>query len=534
MSFNIETLSLEDLAGQVLCPDIYPTDDPAEVEKMIKKNKPGGLFMVGMTKEQIKMYTDMANKYAKVPVIITSDVENGPEIIIKGSGTIPKLMACGAADDPEIMEEAGEIIAELCRENGVQWTFSPVVDINYNFRSSDINNRAVSDDPDHVIKIAGALVRGLEKKGYMAACPKHFPGGGTDERNPHFCTTVCDMSREEWMNTFGRVYKSMIDSGAGSIMIGHCALPAFEKECDPVLGYPPAILSKSLMTDLLRGELGFEGCIVSDAMSMIGACAMCPPEKLAVKFLKAGGDMVLFNEKNDKEHIIDAVNSGELPLERLKDAVKRVIALKEKVGLTGKERKVIKESKRDIKEVAQEIADKSISLVRNYENIIPFDKEKMEHGGKLLFVNVVDLRQKQIPTEHEFDALKDEFEKNGYTVDMLTTPKHYKINEMVDNYDAVLVNYHLAVDNYHGGTNRVGWNNVFHFWRGYIFRSPRLVCTSFGDPYKLYDMPFLKTYINAYSGTDESQRAAAKVIMGQIPPMGKSPVEFEGYFKREV
>ncbi|MBR5518218.1 MAG: hypothetical protein IKV86_04240 [Clostridia bacterium] len=534
MSFNIDALSLEDLAGQVLCPDIYPTDDPAEVEKMIKKSKPGGLFMIGMTKEQIKMYTDMANKYTNVPVIIASDVENGPEIVIKGSGTVPKLMACGAADDPEIMEEAGEIIAELCRENGVHWTFSPVVDINYNFRSPSTNNRSASDDPDHVIKISGALVKGLEKKGYMAACPKHFPAGGCDDRNPHFCTVVCDMTQEEWLNTYGRVHKTMIDANVGSIMIAHCALPAFEKECDPVLGCPPAVLSKSLLTDLLRNKLGFKGCIVSDAMSMVGACAMCPPEKLAITFLNAGGDVVLFNEKNDNERIVSAVKSGELPLERLKDAVGHMIALKEKVGLIGKEVTVVKETKRDIKEVAQIIADKSISLVRNCENIIPFDKEKMEHKGKVLFVNVVDLRQKQEPTGHEFDAMKDEFEKNGYTVDVLTTPKHREINEIVDNYDAVLVNYHMAVDNYHGGTNRVGWNNVFHFWRGYILRSPRIVCTSFGDPYRLYDIPFAKTYINAYSCTDESQRATAKVIMGKIPALGKSPVELKGYFKREV
>ncbi len=534
MNFDVEKLTLEELAGQVLCPDIYPSDDPAEVEEMLKKNKPGGLFMVGMTKEQIKMYTDMANKYTKVPVIITSDVENGPEIIIKGSGTIPKLMACGAADDPDLMEEAGEIIAELCRENGVHWTFSPVVDINYNFRSPECNYRAASDDPNHVIKIAGASVRGLEKKGYMSACAKHFPAGGYDDRNAHFCTTVCDMTQEEWMDTYGKVYKSMIDANVGSIMIAHCALPAFEKECDPILGCPPAILSKSIMTDLLRNKLGFKGCIVSDAMSMIGACAMCPPEKLAVSFLNAGGDVVLFNEKDDKERIIEAVKSGELSIERLKDAVKHMIELKERVGLIGQEKKVVKETKRDIKEVAQLIADKSISLIRNAENIIPFDKSKMSHGGKILFVNVIDLRQQKVPTEHEFDAFKDEFEKNGYTVDMLTTPKHYKIDEVVDNYDAVLVNYYLTVDNYHGGTNRVGWNNVFHFWRGYIFRTPRLVCTSFGDPYKLYDIPFAKTYINAYSSTDESQRATAKVIMGQIPASGKNPVDFGNFFKREV
>lgn len=533
MNFDIDSLTIEELVGQVLCPSFSGKSDPEEVERVLREDKPGGFFVTHISEETLKKYTGIANKYSKVPVIVCSDVENGPDIVFEGSGTFPKPMACGAADSEELLEEAGEAAAAISRKGGVHWTFAPVVDINYNFRCPEINTRAFSDDPRHVSKMSNALIRGLQKNNNMIACVKHFPGQGTDERNAHFCTTVNGMSREKWMETYGYVYKEAFKNGVGSVMIAHCALPAFEKEVDPVLGCPPAILSRSIMTDLLKNELGFEGCVVSDAMSMVGACAYCPLDKLAVNFLKAGGDMVLFNEKNDKQNILKAVESGELSVDRLKDAVKRIIKMKERAGLF-RNQEEIKRSltlKRPINEVATEIAERSIVIHRNAENILPLDIPK---NSKILFVNVINYRHKREATGHEFDALKAEFEKEGYIVDQLITPYHYELENTITDYEAVLINYCLDVDTYHGGTFHVGWDNIFHFWRGYIFNAKRLICTSFGDPYKLFDLPFLKTYINAYSKTDESQRAAAKVIMGKIPALGKSPIELKGFFEREV
>ena len=246
----LKTLTTEDMIGQLLCYDIYSKDDPCEVEKVLAEIKPGGLFLTDMTAEQIRMYTDMANKYTKVPVIVASDVEHGPEVAVKGTGELPLPMAWGACNDEQLLKRAGEETAKICRKNGVHWTFAPVVDLNKNFRCPECNIRAVSDSPEAVIRIAGAYLEGIEKDGLMVAGCKHFPGQGMDERNSHFCTTENPLSQEEWMNTYGYEYKEMNKKGAASIMIGHGALPAFEKDSDPLLGPPPAIVSKSQMTDL--------------------------------------------------------------------------------------------------------------------------------------------------------------------------------------------------------------------------------------------------------------------------------------------
>lgn len=530
----LQKLSTEELVGQLLCYEITDKDDPSEVEKLVKRTKPGGLFLMRMTAEKIKMYTDMVNKYTRVPVIISSDVENGPDAAILGAGSFPHQMAWGACDNPELLRQAGRETAKICRKGGVHWTFSPIVDINYAFRSPQCNIRTVSDDPKQVVKMTKAFMEGLQEKRYMLATCKHFPGEGVDERNSHFCTTVNTMTKEEWMSTYGYVYKEMIAAGAPSIMVGHGALPAFEKDIDPFFGAPPAVLSRSLMTDLLKGELGFDGCIVSDAICMIGVASRVENlDKLAVQFINAGGDVVLFPEECDFDNLLLAARSGEIPRERLLDAVRRFLRLKERARLFEDQKRVCEEieDETDFPNVAQKIADGSVTVVRDLKNIIPLSLPK---GGKVLMLNIVEPYGNKPPTNKELDAMKDEFEKHGYTVDVISNAKHKQVKEIMNDYDLICLNSLLSSQTYHGGTMRIGWNNIMVLWRGYLLQHPHLICTSFGDPYKLYDMPYLKEYINAYSHCDASQRAVVKLILGEIESKGKNPVDFQPYFKREV
>lgn len=530
----VNSLPLEDLVGQVLCFDIYDHEDPKDVERIIEKIRPGGIFLTDMSAEKIKMYTDMVNKYTKVPVIVSSDIENGPETAIKGSGYTPHPMAWGACDDEKLIERAGRTVGAICRKNGVHWTYSPVVDLNYNFRSPECNIRAISDSPKQVVKIARAFIRGLEQNDQMIACCKHFPGEGVDERNSHFVTTINDLSKEEWMATYGYVYKELIASGISSIMIGHTALPAYEEDCDPLFGPLPGVLSYSLMTKLLKEELGFNGCLVSDAMSMIGVAARVPDlREISLRFLKAGGDMVLFPEPTDYDVILEAVKSGELSLERLKDAVTRVLRLKQKARLFEDQRKLQKSIviPEKLSVISQEIADKSIKIVRDYNHVFPC---KLKRGDKVLMLNVLEPHFHKTPTGLEFDPLRKALESEGIEVSVMTNPKHKAVQAAMNEFDMVLLNCRLSSKDYHGGTLRLGWNNIMVLWRGYVLQHPKFVFISFGDPYKLYDAPYLKEYINVFSDSIESQRAVAKMLMGRLKPVGKNPVRFEGFFEREV
>ncbi len=529
----IENLTTEDLVGQTICLDISNKDTPDQIEKIIKHIKPGGLFMSNTTTERIRIFTDIANKYAKIPVIVSSDVEDGPGGAVAGTGMLPQPMAWGACDDPELIREAGKITGKICRRNGIHWTFAPVVDLNINFRSPECNIRAISDDPDEVIKIAGAYIEGLEDNNDVIATCKHFPGQGIDERNSHFCNSINSLSEDEWMNTYGKVYKAMFKMGVSAVMIGHVSFPAVEEEIDPVSGPLPAGLSYSIMTKFLKGKLGFNGCIVSDAMSMIGIAAAEPDiTKIGVNFLKAGGDMILFPHPDDYDNILKAVNDGSLSKDRLKDAAKRVLKLKVKAHITEDDREYNEKISvdADINVISQKIADKSIKVVRDYNKIIPCNIE----NGKILFINILEPFFHKEPSGHEFDAMKEEFEKYGHTVDIRYNPKHTELQKIMYDYDIIVINCKMSSKDYHGATLRMGWNALMPLWRAYVLQHPRCIFVSFGDPYKLFDMPYLKEYINAFSNSPSSQRAAAKVILGKIKPSAKNPIAFKGFFEREV
>lgn len=531
---RVESLSLEDLVGQVLCYDIYDHEDPKEIKKIIQRIKPGGIFLTHMSPEKIKMYTDMVNQCTKVPVIVSSDIENGPETAITGTGYTPHPMAWGACDDEKLIERAGRTVGAICRKNGVHWTYSPVVDLNYNFRSPECNIRAISDSPKHVVKISKAFIKGLEENNQMIACCKHFPGEGVDERNSHFVTTINSLSKEEWMATYGYVYKELIASGISSIMIGHTALPAYEDDVDPVFGPPPGVLSYSLMTKLLKQELGFDGCLVSDAMSMIGVAARVPDlREISLRYLKAGGDMILFPEPTDYDVILEAVKSGELPIERLKDAVTRILRLKEKARLFEDQEKLQNSINvpENLSVISQEIADKSIKIVRDYNHVFPC---KLTKGNRVLMLNMLEPHFHKSPTGLEFEPLRKELENEGVIVDVMTNPKHKAVQEIMNKYDMILLNCRMSSKDYHGGSLRLGWNNIMVLWRGYVLQHPKFVFISFGDPYKLFDAPYLKEYVNVFSDSDESQRAMGKILLGKLEATGKSPIAFEGFFEREV
>ena len=532
----IENMTLDDMCGQLLCylvPDGPDSSAFSDFEEALKRTKPGGLFVRSLlTGEKRKMVTELANKYAPVPVIIAGDTEFGPNTIQKECPhLLPNQMAWGSCNDEKLVERGGKVTAQICRKSGIHWSFAPVVDINYNKDNPVTNTRAVSDSPEHVVKIAGAYLKGLQSEGHMAAACKHFPGDGMDDRNQHFCTSVNSMSKEEWMNTYGYVYKELFKLNPASIMIGHISAPALqdEEEYDEVAGYLPGTLSKSLMTKLLREELGFDGCIVSDALGMVGVAAVIPQAKLPVEFINAGGDMLLFAEPSYFDCIKNAVLDGTIPMDRLKDAVRRILRLKEFVGLIGDERPEV-EITEDIEAVATEIAEKSIKIVRDADNILPLSLNK---GDSVLLCSQFFKES----NADKFEHIEKELNRRGIKTIHLKNPKHREIEQILDEEKpaCVLINCSFSISDSSGGTLRMGWNSCSTFWRGLVLhRHPKVVFTSFGDPYKLYELPFLRTYVNTFSDTEESQKAFVRVLLGEIEAKGKNPVALKGFFEREV
>lgn len=534
----IESMSIDELIGQVINLNLaWPQYDVEEYKRICSEIHPGSIFLNypgtilnDMNEIEKNQYLlDIADKYSPVPTIACTDGSIGD---LKGA---PWPMSWGATDNPEEYEKFGKLYAKMLRRTGNGIFLGPVCDINYNHNSPIVNTRAVSDDHNHVIKMCSAYVRGLTYNHDVVACCKHFPGDGMDDRNQHYCTTVNSMDKQEWMETYGEVYKQMFKAGAMSVMCAHISLPSWqpEEECDPVKGYLPCSLSPALMTGLLKETLGFEGCIISDAIDMIGMVSACKRSELAVRFINAGGDMLLFARPEDFYNIREAVKSGEITMERLYDAVMRVLLMKNEIGLLDGKKSVVpcEIPDKEIERIFDFCADNSIVIERNANNVLPL---KLNKGDRIFVANLFS-KADECHVDGMFKPMIDELEERGYIVDYRDGAFDFReLKDASEKYACILINCESSVSSSTGGTLRLGHEHIKVFWDGYGLQNPNVVFAAFGDPYKLYEFPFLETFINCFCPTPKTQHAYLKVLFGEAEALGKNPVELKGFFDRQV
>ena len=528
ISMLIESMSIDEKICQVLC--FNSTGLNAEqMKKYVKKYPVGSIFYAYRSKEECKEITQAVQSVSRIPVIACGDLVNGAGSRIKGCTLFPWQMAVGAANSEDLAEKMGEAIAIEGRACGIHWTFGPIVDLNINIANSMMHTRSFGENPDHVLRIAKAYIRGVQKKNLMAASAKHFPGDGIDDRDSHICTSVNNLSKDEWYKLYGKVWQGVIDDGVMAIMMGHIALPWLDPGTD-YLGPKPGTLSKKIQTDLLRKELGFKGCIISDAIPMAGFTGQLDYEKSVPMNIETGSDMVLWAEpERDIESMKKALKNGTLREERLDEAVHNVLSLKMKVGLWEEEKEIFINSKEKRKFIswADEIGEKSITVVRNEDHKIPV---KLKPGSKILTVDSVFDNDTRGYIK-DLSIIDQELCNRGFKVKNIKNPPHAELTKIAPDYQAVFINLHI-MPRY--GTTRLYGHTAGLFWSGIWHTHPCVIITSFGDPYKLYELPFLPNMVQTYSNTPSSQKAAVRVWLGEIEPMGEIPVNLNGFFNATV
>ncbi|GKX31495.1 beta-hexosaminidase [Vallitalea longa] len=534
-----DNMSLEEKVSQVQCVNVGHLSDDKIID-LIRNEKIGSMFVGNITLERSKRILDLTIQYnTGIPVIINADLVNGAGSRLHGGVTFPHQMGCAATDSEDLMESMGEITAREGRANGVHWTFAPVMDPCINLNNPMMHIRTSGDKPEHIMKMNSAFIKGVQKSGMMAATAKHFPGDGLDGRDTHITTLINDLSREEWEKTYGKIWRNIIDSGVLTVMCGHIALPfidpEYEDESKRYKGPRPATLSKKIQLDFLRGELGFDGAIVSDAINMIGFGAHIPREEYGWRLIDEGSDMLLWTIPDfDSPRIIEAINDGRLSKERLDDAVRRILELKARVGLLNEKQEypiITEKDREEYEKVSQKMADHSITIVRDTYESIPM--KNLKDGAKVLTITAHYIEgQRKKSDKDDLEYIDQELEKRGFKVDHLINPNGIaEIQKIVDDYDAIFVNIKYPP---RYGSIRLYGNSIELFKGSWWVDNKKVVFTSFGDPYKLYDLPSLHNYINVYSNYEVSQRAAVKVWLGEIEAVGKSPIELEGLIKREV
>ena len=495
-------------------------------------DKPGAVFFFGqiITEaddtgfDELRGYVNEIYEEADVPPLITSDFENGCGSMIKGMTELPYLMSLGATNDETLAYDYGRATALEARSIGANWSFSPVSDLNLNKRNPLVNVRSISDDAHLAKKMLKQVVKGMQEYG-LAACAKHFPGDGVDYRDQHIVTTSNTLTFEEWGRSSGLVFKELIESGVDTIMAGHIALPSYQTECDEFGMLYPATLSRELIEGLLKGKLGFKGVVVTDALNMGGVYGWYgSKERTEIEAFRAGCDMVLWPTENYVSNMKKAIESGYISIERLDDAVSRIIALKEKLGLFDKNRETFRKlndtERLFIKNTQTAVAENSVTIVRNMKDHMPIDKNKVK---KILVVPV---------TNHEpaFELAKhlcEQLTNRGFEVTYLSKIDEKEYLSLSSKMDIILFALFSRPFRPIGFLDFYG-DAAKALQRTFCVDRDKLIGVSFGSPY-FADQYFEKayTYVNAFSMTECQVDAFVRAMCGETEFNKFSPVKIE-------
>lgn len=331
----ITKLSDEELLGQMVMVGFSGSREvPEETAQFIQQYKIGNIMLFGWNVrnfEQTKALTDkihLINPVPGVPQLIGLDVEGGQ---VKRMVWRPRLLSAQklGINGPQAAYAQNLLIGKTLHDIGVNINFAPVLDIAPRPGSTYLNRRMYGNDPEKVIPVTNAVIHGL-KDGGILALGKHFPGLGMTATDPHITLPTIDISKEKLESYALKPFIAACNEGIDAILVTHVLIPSLDAK-------NPATLSKPVITDLLRSEIGFKGLIVSDDMRMGAIIERYDIGEACIRFIEAGGDIVLIGKYYDKqkqamEALMAAVKSGRLTRQRLEESAYRILSAKMKLS----------------------------------------------------------------------------------------------------------------------------------------------------------------------------------------------------------
>ena len=564
---TIAHMTKEEKIGQLFI-HLTGSNKEEDVKEEVSRMHMGGIRFNPRSKEEMWEMNYNFQKCSKIPVLSAVNVESGGNGASRDGTFIGNEMKIAATGDTKYAYELGRICGIETKATGSNWAFAPIVDLVTNWHNPGISVRGWGKDPDTVLAMSKEYFRGISESGIVCAM-KHFPGDGSDERDPHIATSVNALSMEEWDRSYGKVYKGMIEAGVQAVMPGHIMMPAYQRHFCPGLkdeDLKPATLSKELLGDLLRGKLGFNGLIVSDASHMVGLTGRAKRSELVPGAIMAGIDMFLFYNdiEEDTRYMTEAYDKGILTEERLHEALSRILALKCVVGLDKftLDRFPAKEGlsaigRPEFKEIAKEVAEKSVTLVKHTEDIFPVTPEKYKRillvsvgphpspilaragmgadGSKLKNQLKEKLEARGFAVTEYVDPVAkivELMQKGGDEATKLLSQKGNKgayglkqsVSALTDNYDLVLCYANVSstmrtTQRLEWAISKGGWDNPW-----YVNEIPTIF-VSFNCPFHLVDVPQIKTFVNCYDANEATVDAFLDKLEGKSEFTGVSPVD---------
>ncbi|MCL4425442.1 MAG: beta-N-acetylhexosaminidase [Firmicutes bacterium] len=567
---DIKQLSLEQKVGQMIMAGFPGPQADRGLGELITRYHFGGiiLFARNITSprqlaELNQSLQDLALQNGALPLFVSIDQEGGIVArLVEGAAVPPGNMGLAAAGRENLAYEAAALMARQLRAVGVNVNFAPVLDVNNNPANPVIGVRSYGESPELVSRLGVEAVRGYQENGVMAT-GKHFPGHGDTALDSHLALPTIPHSRARLEKVELAPFRAAMAAGLDAIMTAHITFPAI----DPAPGRP-ATLSRPVLTELLRQELGFAGLIFTDSMEMKAIADNFGTEEAAVMAVQAGADIVLVSHSYKEQvasyqAILTAARKGDIPLGQINESVQRILQLKARYGLfPGNNRDDGLAARphdlhhghqnqgytsffggksqaggraegeagnswpgvgtREQLDLVQKMYDQSITLVKNESSILPLAK-----GGRLLVVSPRQLGLTLVEDEVG-SSLKQSLQRRGAQVTEVlipgditpSLPEWERARSEAPRADAVI----LASQNGHLVRGQMA------LARALLQDNAKLLLVALRNPYDLLELPEAPVFLAAYGYRDQAMEALARVIFGEIKPQGRLPVDLPGLF----
>ena len=559
----LATMPLRDKAAQMVWPwilgDYTASDNPAftRVERLIREQKLGGAIMSVGSPIDIAVKTNALQRAAALPLLIGADLETGaafrarggyfiPNAIDLGGATaFPYQMGLGATRDTALAYQMGRVTALEGRALGIHMAFAPVLDVNNNPKNPVIAARSFGENPQLVARMGAAFIRGIQENG-MLATAKHFPGHGDTEQNSHLELARVDASRARLDSVELVPFREAVRAGVAGVMTFHGYLPALDTN------RTAATLSPTIMLGLLRNQIGFRGILVTDALDMNGVLGNATMTEVTQQAVAAGNDVLLMPTDVPVaiEAVVAGVRSGRFTEARVDSSVRRLLMAKHRMGLD-RNRFVDVEHVRDIVAdsanlvPARMAAERAITLVRDSLGLLPLGRlprttrlvsltvaPRADLGAGVTFNGELQRQFPQLVTqvmtpEVVYDATAGA--ASGGTGAYVASPVPRLLPTMVDNAlrasegaDLVIVSSYFGASTSTATMAATGGlpELIDALQKG----GRKVLLVSFANPYLALGLPATPVFIEAWSSSPLSQRAAARGLLGLAPITGQLPI----------
>ena len=528
---TLQSMTLDQKIGQMILMTFGPNymSDSSKVwqtirENIIKKHVFGYHIWRGdiyAARHYIRKMQEMAD----IPLIFSADFERGVGLKFDGAVEFPPNMAFGATGNSDYVYQLGAYTAIEGQAIGFSLVFAPVADVSNNPDNPIVNTRSFGESPKLVSRMVTSFIEGAHEHNFGAVV-KHFPGHGNTDFDSHIDLATIYSSREEIESTELAPFREAVKTGVDMIMTAHIYVPDLEET--PGV---PATLSKSILTDLLRNEMKYDGVIISDAMGMGGIKNNFTERYATVSAINAGCDLLINNGINAEytfDSIKEAVNKGLLSEVRIDSSVRRLLTLKMKLGLHNNRFMNMDSNDQIIgltstHKLAQEVADKAVTLIKDDAGLLPVKTSVSDFA----IINLHDVNTRHEANRFQSEMLKLYPRALIFNLDLTDDAEDYSavLDTIADNA-TVVIGAFIRYGAYKGHVELS--TDQADFMKQLQQKTQNIIVYSFGNPYILHQFSGISTYLCGFGWQIVCQKAAVKALSGQICITGKMPVSIPG------